>query len=67
MVLVTFREISVFCARREIYLSQTGRSRKFQRHLILTETVVAAGGQVFRRVMRTAPSFAGPERLDFRS
>lgn len=47
-------------------LSQTGRSRKFQRYVILTETVVAAGGQVFRRVMRTTPPFAGPERLDFR-
>lgn len=36
---------------------------------ILTETVVAAGRQVFRRVsvMRTASPFTGPERLDFRS
>jgi len=36
---------------------------------ILTETVVAAGGQVLRRVgvMWTAPPFAGSERLDFRS
>lgn len=35
----------------------------------LTEAVVAAGGQVLRRVgvMRTASPFAGPERLDFRS
>lgn len=36
---------------------------------ILTETIVAAGRQVFWRVgvMWTAPSFASPKRLDFRS
>lgn len=47
--------------------------RKFvtesSRRRVLTETIVAAGRQVFRRVgmMRTAAPFAGSQRLDFRS
>lgn len=69
MALVTFSEISAsLSAAVRFIIAPNGKvAENLNEYVILTEAVVAAGGQIFRRVMRTASSFAGPERLDFRS